>query len=183
LSGPLRYDELARRLGAELGQSPPLEETAQAVLELRRAKGMVLDAADPDSRSVGSFFTNPVLDEPGLRALLELAPDVPRFPVERGKGDGGKGDRGKGDGGKGDGGAADGGTKVPAAWLVERAGFTRGYRKGGAAISRKHALALTVLEGGTASDVLALARDIREGVKQRFGVRLEAEPVLVGAHL
>jgi UDP-N-acetylmuramate dehydrogenase len=162
-SGPLRYQELARYLGAELGQTPPLEETARAVLELRRAKGMVLDPADPDTRSVGSFFTNPVLDAPQLQALLELAPEVPMFPI--------------------DGSTGGEGTKVPAAWLVERAGFTRGYRKGGAAISSKHALALTVVEGGTAADVVALARAVGDGVRQRFGVHLEAEPVLVGVHL
>ncbi len=157
-SGPLRYGELARRLGIAVGKTAPLGETAGAVIELRRAKGMVLEADDPDSRSVGSFFTNPVLDEARMRELLKLAPDVPRFGEERG-------------------------TKVPAAWLVERSGFARGYRKGGAAISSKHALALTVLDGGSASDLVALARDVRDGVMQRFGVRLEPEPVLVGAHL
>lgn len=157
-SCPLRYEELARRLGTRLGGNAPLEETAQAVIGLRRAKAMVLDPADPDSRSVGSFFTNPVLDNSGMRDLLELGPEVPRFAVV-------------------------GGTKVPAAWLVERAGFTRGYRRGGAAISSKHTLALTALDGGSAADVLALARDVREGVRQRFGVQLEIEPVLVGLHL
>ena len=157
-STPLRYEELASRLGAEIGDSAPLEDTARAVIELRRAKGMVLEPTDPDTRSVGSFFTNPVLDEAQARALVQLAPDVPRFPAE-------------------------GGTKVPAAWLVERAGFAKGHHKGAAAISSKHALALTTLAGGTAADVLALARDVRDGVEGRFGVRLEAEPVLVGLHL
>lgn len=157
-AGPVRYPELARRLGVELGQRPPLEEAARAVLELRRAKGMVLDAADPDTRSVGSFFTNPVLNDAELQALLEVAPEVPRF-------------------------AAGGATKVPAAWLVEKAGFTCGYRKGGAAVSSKHTLALTVLDGGGAADVLSLAREVRDGVKQRFGVCLVPEPVLVGAYL
>jgi UDP-N-acetylmuramate dehydrogenase len=158
ISGPLRYQELARRLGAELGRGAPLDDVAHAVIELRRAKGMVLDDGDPDTRSVGSFFTNPVLDEAQFRALSGLAPEVPTFEVE-------------------------GATKVPAAWLVERAGFAKGYRMGGAAISSKHALALTVLDGGTATDVLALARAVRDGVADRFGVRLEPEPVLVGAHL
>jgi UDP-N-acetylmuramate dehydrogenase len=157
-SGPVRYDELARRLGTRLGGSVPLEDAAGAVVELRRAKSMVLDPADPDSRSVGSFFTNPVLDDIEMRKLLDLGPEVPKFPVE-------------------------GGTKVPAAWLVERAGFPRGYRQGAAAISSKHSLALTALDGGTAADVLALARDVREGVRQRFAVQLEIEPVLVGLHL
>jgi UDP-N-acetylmuramate dehydrogenase len=157
-SAALRYEELARRLGTGLGGTAPLEETARAVIDLRRAKAMVLDPADPDSRSVGSFFTNPVLDDSGMRNLLEVDPDVPRYAVV-------------------------GGTKVPAAWLVERAGFPKGYRQGGAAISSKHALALTALDGGTAADVLALARDVRGGVRQRFGVQLEIEPVLVGLHL
>jgi len=158
LSSPLRYGELSALLGLELGERAPLEETAQAVIGLRQAKGMVLDASDPDCRSAGSFFTNPVLDGAGMSDLLKLAPEVPRFNVK-------------------------GGTKVPAAWLVERAGFARGYRRGGAAISSKHALALTVRDGGTASDILALAREVRNGVRDRFGVCLEAEPVLVGAHL
>ena len=158
LSQPLRYAELARHLGRELGQAAPLGLTAQAVLDLRRTKGMVLDAADPDTRSAGSFFTNPVLDDAQLARLRELAPGGPTFP-------------------------APGGTKVPAAWLVEKAGFAKGYRLGGAAISSKHALALTVGEGGTAADLLALARAVRERVRARFGVLLEPEPVFVGLHL
>jgi UDP-N-acetylmuramate dehydrogenase len=157
-SQPLLYPELAHRLGCELGQSAPLGDTAQAVLDLRRAKGMVLDGADPDTRSVGSFFTNPVLDEAQMARLRDRAPGVPSYP-------------------------APGGHKVPAAWLVERAGFGRGYRRGTAAISSKHALALTARAGGTAADVLALARAVRAGVTERFGVVLEPEPVLVGLHL
>jgi UDP-N-acetylmuramate dehydrogenase len=157
-SRPLRYEELASRLGTDLGEVALLGDTARAVTELRRAKGMVLEPSAPDSRTVGSFFTNPVLDEAQARALLQIVPEIPRFAVK-------------------------GGTKVPAAWLVERAGFARGYRKGAAAISSKHALALTALEGGTAADVLDLAREVREGVRQRLGVQLEPEPVLVGLHL
>jgi UDP-N-acetylmuramate dehydrogenase len=158
LSQPVRYRELAERLGCEPGQRARLDETAEAVIALRRGKGMLLDPDDPDSRSVGSFFTNPLLDTDQLTQLLQLAPAVPRFP-------------------------APGGTKVPAAWLVERAGFARGYRKGRAAISSKHTLALTVGEGGTAADVLALAREVRDQVRTCFGVLLEPEPVIVGAHL
>lgn len=154
LSCPVRYAELARYLGIDLGDRAPLDEVAQAVMQLRRAKGMLLGAPGQDSRSAGSFFINPVLDRPAWERLKVLAPGAPGFPTE-------------------------GGTKVPAAWLVERAGFTRGYRKGGAAISSKHALALTVLAGGTAADLLALAREVREGVRARFGVVLEPEPVLV----
>jgi len=174
LSLPLRYTELAERLGTKLGGRAALNETAQAVIELRMSKGMVLGTGGPDSRSAGSFFVNPVLDEVQMNELLRLAPDVPRFPGSRAGGAA----------------AADGaGTpapmswKVPAAWLVERAGFTRGYRNGGAAISSKHTLALTVCDGGTARDLLALAREVRDGVRELFGVCLVPEPVLVGAHL
>ncbi len=155
LSQPLRYRELAERLGCELGQSAPLDETAEAVIALRRGKGMLLDPGDPDSRSVGSFFTNPLLDEDQMGRLLQLAPAVPRFPAPCG-------------------------TKVPAAWLVERSGFARGYVKGRAGISSKHTLALTVGPGGTAADVLALAREVRDQVRRCFGVVLEPEPVIVG---
>jgi UDP-N-acetylmuramate dehydrogenase len=155
LSGPVRYAELARHLGIKEGERAPLHEVARSVMELRRAKGMVLDSLDPDTRSAGSFFTNPVLQPEAWEALRAVAPDVPGFDTE-------------------------GGIKVPAAWLVEHAGFSRGYQKGGAAISSKHALALTVREGGTASDLLSLAREVRDGVLARFGVTLVTEPVLVG---
>jgi UDP-N-acetylmuramate dehydrogenase len=157
-SQPVRYAEVARRLGLSLGQRAPLAETAEAVMALRRAKGMLLDSADPDSRSAGSFFTNPVLDDVQMGQLVTLAPDVPTFPVAEG-------------------------TKVPAAWLVERAGFARGHELGTAAISSKHALALTSRPSGTAADVLALAAEIRAAVKDRFGVVLQPEPVLVGTIL
>jgi UDP-N-acetylmuramate dehydrogenase len=119
---------------------------------------MVLDKADPDTRSAGSFFTNPVVDELQLARLVRQEGEVPKFP-------------------------AAGGTKVPAAWLVERAGFRRGYHRGTAAISSKHALAITSLAGGNAADVIALAREVREGVSSRFGIVLEPEPVFVGVHL
>jgi UDP-N-acetylmuramate dehydrogenase len=158
LSRPLRYAELARHLGSEPGRQAPLALTAQAVLDLRRGKGMVLDGRDPDTRSAGSFFTNPVLDEVRLARLLRAAPEVPTYPAPKG-------------------------TKVPAAWLVEKAGFAKGYRQGGAAISGKHALALTALDGGTTADLLALARAVRDGVNGHFGVLLEPEPVFVGVHL
>ena len=174
LSVPLRYKELAERLGAKLGSRAGLEETAQAVIELRMAKGMVLGTGGQDSRSAGSFFVNPVLDEVEMSELVKLAPDVPRYPSDRAGGAAG----------------ADGATipaavswKVPAAWLVERAGFARGYRKGGAAISSGHTLALTVCDGGTAADLLALAREVRDAVREAFGVCLVPEPMLVGAHL
>jgi UDP-N-acetylmuramate dehydrogenase len=182
LSMPLRYTELAERLGTELGGSAGLEETAQAVIELRTSKGMVLGTGGPDSRSAGSFFVNPVLGEVQMSELLKIAPDVPRFPADRAGG-------APADwaGGalvaEGAGVPAPMSWKVPAAWLVERAGFARGYRKGGAAISSRHTLALTVCDGGTAGDLLALAREVRDAVREMFGLYLVPEPVLVDAHL
>jgi UDP-N-acetylmuramate dehydrogenase len=158
LSQPVRYGELADRLGVPMGSRAPLELTARTVLSLRRKKGMVLDATDPDTRSAGSFFMNPVLTMAELSRLKGRAPEVPTWPA--------------GDG-----------AKVPAAWLVENAGFSKGFSLGSAAISSKHALALTVRPGGTAADLLALARRVRNAVDEHFGVLLEPEPLLVGAYL
>jgi len=158
LAQPLRYRELADKMNARLGDRPPLEETARAVVELRRQKGMVIDPSDPDTKSAGSFFTNPVLSAAQMSELARLAPGVPSFP-------------------------AAGGTKVPAAWLVEHAGFPRGYKLGRAAISSKHTLALIALPGATAREVVALAKQVRDGVEELFGVRLAPEPVLVGLDL
>jgi len=157
-SRPLRYAELVERLGRDLGAQAGLQETADAVLALRRAKAMVVDPSDPGTRSAGSFFVNPVLGGEELGRLRHLAPEAPGYAVA-------------------------GGVRVPAAWLVEHAGFHRGYGNEGAVISTKHALALTALEGGRAADVLALAREVREGVRAKFGITLEPEPVLVGLHL
>jgi UDP-N-acetylmuramate dehydrogenase len=159
-SAPVRYAELAQALDVAIGGLAPLADVRSAVLALRRGKGMVLDAADPDSVSAGSFFTNPVLSRAGYDALVERAGEpVPAFP-------------------------ADGGTaKVPAAWLIERAGFAKGYGDGAVGISRKHTLALVNRGGGTARELLALAREIRDGVRNRFGVELAPEPVIVGASL
>jgi len=166
LSAPVRYAEVARALGVDTGSRVPLTAARQTVLALRRGKGMVLDAGDPDTCSVGSFFTNPVLDPDALTALERrvaerLGPDVgfPRFP------------------------AADGAVKASAAWLIERAGFPKGYGTGPARISTKHTLALTNTGGATAADVLVLAREIRDGVRASFGVTLVNEPVLVGLTL
>jgi UDP-N-acetylmuramate dehydrogenase len=155
--GAVRYAELARALSVAEGQGAPIALVRQTVLELRRAKGMVLDAADPDSVSAGSFFVNPIV-ETSLLSRIEAAAGVrpPRFD------------------------AGPGCVKVPAAWLVERAGFAKGTRLGRAGISSKHALALVNRGGATARELLALARTIREGVRVRFGVVLEPEPVLVG---
>lgn len=159
LSAPIRYAELARRLGVGVGQRVPLTEAREAVLDLRRGKGMVLDDADHDTWSAGSFFTNPIL---GPEQAAGLPDDAPRFPQ------------------------ADGTVKTSAAWLIARAGFDRGYavRPGApAALSTKHTLAITNRGTATAADLLELARAVRAGVAQRFGILLENEPVLVGCTL
>ena len=164
LSAPIRYAELARALGVELGDRAPLAEVREAVLALRRRKGMVLDDSDPDTFSAGSFFTNPILDADAHAALLSrvaerLGPDLapPAWPE------------------------ADGRVKTSAAWLIERAGFHRGDGDPhGIAISTKHTLALTNRGGGTAARLVAFAREIAGGVHDTFGVDLTPEPVLVG---
>lgn len=164
--GPLRFGELSRVLGVEAGGAAPLGDIRDAVLGLRRGKGMVLDPDDPDTRSVGSFFMNPVLPAAAWDALLErcgerlgdgvVPPQWPDGP-----------DR----------------VKTSAAWLIERAGFAKGYGRDGVAISSKHTLALTHRGGGSTSALLDLAREIRDGVEAAFGVRLVNEPVLVGVTL
>jgi UDP-N-acetylmuramate dehydrogenase len=163
LSAPVRYRELARVLGVTDGARVPLAEARSAVLALRRGKGMVLDPDDPDTRSAGSFFTNPVLDRAQFAQVKRRAGEqvsVPHFPAPGGH------------------------VKVPAAWLIEHAGFGKGYPDGGSArISSKHTLALTNAGGATSAGLVALAREIRNGVRQAFGVELVNEPVLVGAEL
>jgi UDP-N-acetylmuramate dehydrogenase len=160
LSGPLEYAELARALEVQPGEGAPLAEVREAVLALRRGKGMVADPGDPDSVSAGSFFTNPILEAEAFARLEERAGDAgrpPRFPEP------------------------DGRVKTSAAWLIERAGFTRGYgNPEGIAISHKHTLALTNRGAGSTAELVALAREIAGGVRERFGVELEPEPVLVG---
>jgi UDP-N-acetylmuramate dehydrogenase len=158
LSEPVRYAELARRLGVAPGERAPLGEVREAVLALRRAKGMVIDPDDPDSVSVGSFFTNPVLSPAELEAVRERAgADPPAWPQP------------------------DGTVKTSAAWLIERAGFGRGYGDPATiAISSKHTLALTNRGEGTTDGLVALARTIAAEVERRFGVRLVPEPVFVG---
>jgi UDP-N-acetylmuramate dehydrogenase len=158
-SRPIRYAELARKLDVALGESAPLADVRDAVLELRRGKGMVVDPDDPDSVSVGSFFTNPILtaaeiDEIARRAGVK----PPAFPEP------------------------DGRVKTSAAWLVQHAGFERGYgMPGPVAISTKHTLALTNRGGATTAQLLALAHEVADGVERELGVRLVPEPVLVGA--
>ncbi|RKN39131.1 UDP-N-acetylmuramate dehydrogenase [Micromonospora endolithica] len=160
LSGPVRYAELARALDVEVGDRVPLADARAAVLRLRAGKGMVLDAADPDTWSVGSFFTNPVLDQAGYALLRERAAGIGEPPAWPGAGDV---------------------VKVSAAWLIDKAGFGKGHPgPEGVAISTKHTLALTN-RSGTASTaaLVALAREIRDGVQSRFAVTLHPEPVLI----
>ncbi|GAA4418101.1 UDP-N-acetylmuramate dehydrogenase [Georgenia halophila] len=173
LSAPVRYAELAGKLDVAPDSRAPAAEVRAAVLELRRGKGMVLDATDHDTWSAGSFFTNPIL--PTAEADRLLPEDAPRFPVTDHTRIGQIG------------GAApvvDGLVKTSAAWLISRAGFDKGFQVAGAAgLSGKHVLALTNRGGATAEDLLALARTVRDGVRETFGVTLEPEPVLVGARL
>jgi UDP-N-acetylmuramate dehydrogenase len=155
------YPELERLLA--VGRQPPtLAAVREAVLELRRGKSMVLDADDPNRRSAGSFFVNPVLSPAELAAVRKrasaagIADEVPTF-------------------------AADGEClKIPAAWLIERAGFAKGHARGRVGISTRHSLALVNRGGATADELLALARDIAARVEQRFGIRLQPEPVFLG---
>jgi len=163
-SAPIRYPELARALEVEVGERAPLAEVRAAVLELRRGKGMVVDPEDSDSVSAGSFFTNPILSSEQFAALEarvreRLGPGVrpPAFPEP------------------------DGRVKTSAAWLVERAGFARGHgMPGPAAVSTKHSLALTNRGGASTVELVALAREVAEGVHRVFGIALVPEPVFVG---
>ncbi|WTW96910.1 UDP-N-acetylmuramate dehydrogenase [Streptomycetaceae bacterium NBC_01309] len=165
-SAPVKYAEVARALGVEQGASVPLATARDTVLGLRRAKGMVLDEADHDTWSAGSFFTNPILTEAQFADLVRrvaerLGADAepPRYP------------------------AGEGLAKTSAAWLIERAGFAKGHGTGPARISTKHTLALTNRGGAKTEDLLSLAREVRDGVRESFGVELVNEPVFVGAVL
>lgn len=156
LSAPVRYPELARTLGVDVGARAPMSEVRSAVLGLRTRKGMVLDAADPDTWSAGSFFTNPVLD---AAAALRLPADAPRWEQP------------------------DGTVKTSAAWLIEHAGFTKGYGNDRAALSTKHPLALTNRGTARTEDLLDLAAEVQRGVHAAHGLWLVNEPVLVGCEL
>jgi len=164
LSAPVRYPDLATELGVTPGDRVPLQEARSAVLKVRARKGMVLDAGDPDTRSAGSFFTNPILSEAAFQRL-DRGHDgpVPHYPAGPGQ------------------------VKVPAAWLIERAGFTCGYPASAdpaaPRISTKHTLALTNPGPGTTAGLMALAAEITAGVRATFGVDLTNEPVLVGVSL
>jgi UDP-N-acetylmuramate dehydrogenase len=161
-SAPLRYGELTAALGAVTGDRADPAAVRRAVLDLRRRKGMVLDTADHDTWSVGSFFTNPVVTQDVYQRVADRADGpVPHWP-------------------------APGGVKLAAGWLVEHAGFSKGYPavEGAACrLSTKHALALTNRGHATAADVVALARTVRAGVRDVFGITLTPEPVLVGCVL
>jgi UDP-N-acetylmuramate dehydrogenase len=157
LSAPIRYAELAQRLEVAVGDQGPPEVVRHVVLDVRRSKGMVLDESDHDTWSVGSFFTNPIV-EPTVAASLPEA--TPKWEQP------------------------DGRVKTSAAWLIEQAGFAKGYGAGAATLSSKHVLALTNHTGAaTAADIVELARTLRAGVESSFAITLEAEPVLVGLEL
>lgn len=157
LGAPVQYAELARALGVEVGQRAPAADVRDAVLGLRAGKGMVLDPGDHDTWSAGSFFTNPFV------APDQVPDGAPRWEQP------------------------DGRVKTSAAWLIEQAGFAKGYgldvRGGRASLSTKHTLALTNRGDASTSDLLALAREVRDGVESRFGIRLVNEPVLVSCSL
>jgi UDP-N-acetylmuramate dehydrogenase len=163
-SASIRYPELARALGVAEGAAAPLRTVRDVVLKLRRGKGMVVDPDDPESRSAGSFFINPILGDAALAQLEARVAEAQVGPVPRFA-------------------AGDGRWKVPAAWLIERAGFTKGYGPGPVRVSARHTLALVHAGGGSTRALLALAREIQRGVEARFGVTLTPEPVLVGCCL
>jgi len=156
LGAPISYAELARALSVRIGERVSLSAVREAVLALRRGKGMVIDPDDHDTWSAGSFFTNPVLPAERAAGLPDAAPRWTQ---------------------------PDGSVKTSAAWLIERAGFGRGYGRGAARLSTKHTLAVTNRGAATTSDVLELAREVRTGVRARFGIELVNEPVLVGCEL
>jgi UDP-N-acetylmuramate dehydrogenase len=155
---PVRYAELARALGVELGARAGVADVRAAVLELRRNKAMLLDATDHDTWSAGSFFTNPFLSPDAAASLPDQAP---RFPQ------------------------ADGRVKTSAAWLIEQCGFSRGYPgpDAPARLSTRHVLALTNRGSATTDDLLAVAREVRDGVHERFAIELIPEPVFVNCAL
>ncbi|MEJ1196947.1 MULTISPECIES: UDP-N-acetylmuramate dehydrogenase [unclassified Streptomyces] len=166
LSAPLRYAETARALGVEPGERVPLTEARDTVLKLRAGKGMVLDPEDHDTWSAGSFFTNPILTDEEFAVFrarvderLGAGAEPPAFPAGEGR------------------------IKTSAAWLIDKAGFTKGYGTGSARISTKHTLALTNRGDATTEDLLALAREVVTGVREAFGVTLVNEPVTVGVSL
>ncbi|MGO1353417.1 MAG: UDP-N-acetylmuramate dehydrogenase, partial [Brachybacterium tyrofermentans] len=157
LSAPIRYGQLADTLGVQAGGRAPMQEVREAVLAVRASKGMVLDPADHDTWSAGSFFTNPILE---ASQAAELPEGAPQFD------------------------AGDGRIKTSAAWLISHAGVERGHAVGErAAVSSKHSLALTNRGGATSDDLVALARDVQGRVQETFGIQLVPEPVRLGLDL
>jgi UDP-N-acetylmuramate dehydrogenase len=154
----VRYPDLARALGDQAGGTATLAEARRAVLAIRRAKSMVLEAGDENRRSCGSFFLNPVVSAPEAARVAAVAgsPDLPRWPHPGGR------------------------VKLSAAWLIERAGFRRGQAEGPVGLSTRHSLAIVAHEGARARDVVAFARRLRAGVEACFGVRLHPEPAFWG---
>lgn len=155
LGQPVRYPELARALGVAVGQRAPASRVRETVLAIRRRKGMVLDANDHDTWSAGSFFTNPILTP---EQAASLPAEAPRF-------------------------SAGEGVKTSAAWLIQHAGFPAGHGSGPARLSTRHVLALTNRGHAATADVLALAREIRDRVRERFGITLVPEVNLVGVSI
>lgn len=164
MSAPVRYAELARVLGVEQGQRAYSNEVRREVLRLRASKGMVLDPADRDTYSTGSFFTNPIVP---ASVAEELPENAPRYPA-----------------------GSDGLVKLSAAWLIDQAGFGKGFgldagsvSGGRASLSTKHTLAITNRGSASAADMVAIAREVRDGVVGRFGIELHPEPLLIGVAL
>ena len=155
----VRYDELSKHLAARGHRPARLADVRESVIAIRRAKSMVIDADDPNRRSCGSFFTNPVVDAAHADKVAVRAgvTGMPRWTQP------------------------DGRVKLSAAWLIERAGFRKGQSDGPVGLSTRHTLAIVCHEGACAADVAAFARTIRDTVAARFDVRLVPEPVLWGA--
>jgi UDP-N-acetylmuramate dehydrogenase len=152
----LRYPELQREFGPEA--NPSLPEVAAAVRRIRKGKGMLLVEGDPDCRSAGSFFKNPIVSEDHADQIAFAAgKQPPRFPS-----------------------GEDGCVKLPAAWLIEQTGYGKGYAAGAAGISARHTLALINRGGATAGDILTLAAQIKAAVEEKFDIVLQPEPVFVG---
>ena len=156
ISTPITYAELAQKLGIEVGQKAPVVDVRDAVLELRGAKGMLLDADDHDSWSAGSFFTNPIIT---AEVASSLPAGAPQWPLD------------------------DGRVKTSAAWLIENSGIAKGRSLGGARVSSKHVLALTNSGSATAEEIAQLAREVRASVLEKFGITLEPEVNLIGITL
>ena len=154
----VRYADVEQHLAARGVASPTLADVRETVLAIRRSKSMVLDPRDPNRRSCGSFFTNPIIPAAELAAVESRAgdPTMPRWPLPGGQ------------------------VKLSAAWLIERAGYTRGRAEGPVGLSTKHALAIVARDGAKARDVVAFARRVQTAVAERFGVRLTPEPVFWG---